>query len=381
LKRFGEVWQPQIAGSSLLFSLRSPESVLSILSQSKVEFVYMAQRDFTELASIPDSYMARLLDYLPIVFKNEDVTIYEVLANTSMVIPGSMTEPNLSLSTKNTDLSANDVYSGNSSGFTYLSNYGCFFGNAKFSGDVSFISYFFGLNESMKAKQIDLSQTTINSEHKISSSDLYNVSIIGVDSNNSVISTLTTTAAETLTNTQGSITSFNFPEDYNLTMTLANNVSLNLTLKNNVDGTIFYVTALGGSLKFLDVSSTFVMLKDPLIVTNGVTSFSGNVYIKNNQAIFENLFPISPLTINGYSSFKIDLSDSPSFILDFSYNGTYTVPSSAAKLNWNNLTSVPWVGVFTSPFHIVLILGIFGLVLVFIRKRQIMHKTIESKTN
>jgi hypothetical protein len=176
---------------------------------------------------------------------------------------------------------------------------------------------------------------------------------------------LTTTAAETLTNTQGSITSFNFPEDYNLTMTLANNVSLNLTLKNNVDGTIFYVTALGGSLKFLD----------------GVTSFSGNVYIKNNQAIFENLFPISPLTINGYSSFKIDLSDSPSFILDFSYNGTYTVPSSAAKLNWNNLTSVPWVGVFTSPFHIVLILGIFGLVLVFIRKRQIMHKTIESKTN
>jgi len=381
LQRFGEVWQPQIAGSSLLFSLRSPESVLSILGQSRVEFVYMAQRDFSELASIPDSYMARLLDFLPIVFKNEDVTIYEVPANISLVTPNSMTEPNPLLSTKNTDLSANDVNSGNSSGFTYLSNYGCFFGNATFSGDVSVTSYFFGLNASMKVKQIDLSQTTISSEHKISSLDLCNVSIIGLDSNNSVISTLTTTAAETLTNTQGSITSFSFPEDYNLTMTLTNNESLNLTLKNNVDGTIFYVTALGGSLNFLDVSSTFVMFKAPLIVTNGVTSFSGNVYIKNNQAIFENLFPISPLTINGYSSFKIDFSDIPSFISDFSYNGTYTVPPSAAKLNWNNLASVPWGSVFTSPFHIVLILGIIGIVFVFIRKRQIIPKTIESKTN
>ena len=369
LQRFGEVRQPQIAGSTILFSLKSSESVLFILSKSKVEFIYMDQRDFTELTNVyRDSYMATLLDYLPIAFKNADVTIYEVPANVSRIIPSNMSEPTLTMLTKDLDIPTLVDESSDSSHFIYISNYACFFGHAAFQGNVTLTTDFFGLIGPASVKSVDISQTTVNSG-QTNNFDIDNISIIDIKYNNSIISTLTSTDVSTLQYSQGSLTSFDFPVGFNLTMNLSGNASVFLTLKKNVDGTIFYVTVQNGTLRFSNVFPTFVVLKNPLIDTKGTTSFDGNTYIKSNQASFQNLFPISPIVIQGYSSFKIEFSDSPTFISDFSYNGTYTVPSSIKAPNWNSLTSIPWISVLVSPFNIILIIVVIGFVIVLSIKK------------
>jgi hypothetical protein len=544
IKDFGEVWQPLAAGSPILFSVKSPESALSILAQSNVKYVYMAQRDFAELESAyPEGYMARLLNYLPVAFKNEEVTIYEVPSilssipsNISLVIPQAdylknsnfsyqyplemcalsqlsytlnvektfdlrdystiiitqdprdnetfnsylqwaknggnlvvlnsqysgefaklmsikssnnvtasgivnnqtaIAIPEISLNaTWSTDseikLIASYTQSGNSVSafalqknigngeityveaapyltslhgatenlarqlfinlpslikslnfphsefstqnlipFVYMSSYPCFFGNAAFIGNVTIESNFIGNNGSMQVKSIDLSQTTLSQNDKnISNLVLANVSVVGLESNQSIKSTLTTTRAETLLISNGSITSLDLPERYNLTLNLDDNTLIKLTLKENVSKSEISITVRGGVLKFYNVSSSYIMLKTPSIQTNGQTSFSGNVYLKNSANSFENLFPNSPLTIDGYSYFRIDSSDTPSFISNFSYEGVYLLPTQGISSNWNEFTSIPWANVLASPVNFLLIMFVIGLAIVLIKKKQ-----------
>jgi hypothetical protein len=141
-------------------------------------------------------------------------------------------------------------------------------------------------------------------------------------------------------------------------------------LRAETERSVFLITAQGGTLRFFNVSSNDVLLKTPLIITNGETSFSGNVFIKKSQATFENLLPNSPLTINGSSRFKIEYLDNPTLISHFSYEGTYTVPPSVTGSSWNEITSIPWNSVLNSPLTFILVIMMIGFMFLTFKKRN-----------
>ena len=61
----------------LLLNNTDPSTLLYLLGTSNAKYVYLSTSDFEELNS-SNSTLRVLLDYLPVAFQNEDVTIYEV---------------------------------------------------------------------------------------------------------------------------------------------------------------------------------------------------------------------------------------------------------------------------------------------------------------
>jgi len=65
--------------NALLFRAKTPQTAFYILSSSNITYMYLDKRDYAELGSeYPDSFMGFMMQYLPVLFNNSEVTIYYI---------------------------------------------------------------------------------------------------------------------------------------------------------------------------------------------------------------------------------------------------------------------------------------------------------------
>ncbi|MHA1705201.1 MAG: hypothetical protein ACTSUX_03880 [Promethearchaeota archaeon] len=157
-----------------------------------------------------------------------------------------------------------------------------------------------------------------------------------------------------------------FNNGCNLTMQLAKNSKINFNA--TINGKKLKITVIGGQLQL-----SLFPLKGDLIV------YMRDAYIRNQgYSVFEKAFiswpymiynPGFPMTVDGMMTFVVDVMDKDfSLISKLELFGNYQVLT-GQKVKWDEW-DIPWLTVFASPYHIMLVLTIMSTLIIWkIKKR------------
>ena len=107
-------------------------------------------------------------------------------------------------------------------------------------------------------------------------------------------------------------------------------------------------------------------MSDAQVSANGYTEFE-KAFISWPYGIYD---PELPMEVNGPIEFKVNVMDQDfSLISELRVDGEYKVLTQQ-QVKWNEW-DIPWLTVLTSPYHIILVVGIVtGLVIQNLRKKR-----------
>jgi hypothetical protein len=148
--------------------------------------------------------------------------------------------------------------------------------------------------------------------------------------------------------------------DFNLTIKVPTNGVVNFMI--DIDGVSHNETYKGGTIElyFNNGYKSFVTSKSPTFNTDGNSSFaSGRIYRSQYKMPLFYADGLNPFRVEGETVFNIKYSDNGVFFFNnFTFNGALSIQS-AAQIE-PNLTEndIPWFSVMTSPFNLMLIVGV-----------------------
>lgn len=330
------------------FEINRSDTFMILAQEANLKYIYLNQEDEEELQSNhPDTFIARLVPYLPVAFENSEVTIYEYV---SVVVP--------------------DV-------------------------DSDFVVVSSNTSETHETFRTDYAQAPINLEGnvQVTTSSFYidNLSsvTISVTENNDVtdyvldeldngscrtetIGNVTWRITSSIVNISslaaGPYTSFSIPSTFSVLLVgsglgelVIKQGDVESKIQVNESTIITFELQQNGSAD--EKQATFTAYQP--VLSNEGTTFFNSAQFRYKADLVSIIVDDNPLLINGTVSFEISWSDEVLLINELQISGETIVLSDSDQWDPNALN---WEQVLLSPYHFLLVGFLSISVYVYIKK-------------
>ena len=161
----------------------------------------------------------------------------------------------------------------------------------------------------------------------------------------------------------GKYTNIKIIGDFSLTMEIPKNSTVKMLMW---DGELLDETFQGITVQLsINNDGTFLLVKNPTITTEGDAYF-GRARIYRNYYRMPLFYDdgSTPFEVTGKTAFKIEYSDNGIIFVDgFIFNGKWFYPTTEQGRPSFTEMDIPWLGVLTSPFHILLATMMFAFLI------------------